>query len=459
MTYLSRTSVTTSLGTLLQVSLLVLGVLDLGCGGSNSSVGDGGGDAVTPPDTGACPAGGPEGTLSVKITGTPGNVGAVTAALLSVTSSMDLPLVPGPYTVSAARVATPAPLVRLAFEPSVDLPAPCVHSGQTTTVNVSYTLIATSNHLWAGNNQPGKEILGFSPSSLAASGSHTADLTAGTVGSLGFTFDPAGNLWVVDATAGDAPLARYPVSAFATSGAKTPDITIQSTSFGAGIPGAQALAFDAAGNLWVSVLAARKVVRFTPAQLAATGAPVAAVEIGDVGAPSGIAFDQTGNLFIAVQENDTIARFDKSRLGASTTGPDLSIVANSIGPVVAPLTSPLGIAFDTAGNLWANFNGTITRLTPADLQGTGTNGVKSVAPGIEITTDVLSLPEGIAFDEQGGLWLAYSAGKLARLSPTQLAASGTVTPSIVITSADIAYVAWFAIYPAPAGTPLAHRLP
>ena len=72
---------------------------------------------------------------------------------------------------------------------------------------------------------------------------------------------------------------------------------------------------------------------------------------------------------------------------------------------------------------------------------------------------MLALPEGIAFDDRGGLWLAYSAGKLARLGSAQLAASASVTPEIVISSPDIAYAGWFGIYPAAAGTPLYHHIP
>jgi sugar lactone lactonase YvrE len=68
------------------------------------------------------------------------------------------------------------------------------------------------------------------------------------------------------------------------------------------------------------------------------------------------------------------------------------------------------------------------------------------------------LPEGIAFDEQGGLWFAYSAGKIARFAPSQLVGQGAATPSTIITSGDIGggNAGWFAFYPAPAFTPLGH---
>ena len=103
-----------------------------------------------------------------------------------------------------------------------------------------------------------------------------------------------------------------------------------------------------------------------------------------------------------------------------------------------------------------NYGGTIARLDAADLQGTGT---KTITPLVQIITDVQALPYGIAFDEQGGLWLAYTVGRFARLAPSQLAASSSAAPQIVITSSDLGSAGWFAIYPAPAFTPLAHALP
>jgi len=149
-------------------------------------------------------------------------------------------------------------------------------------------------------------------------------------------------------------------------------------------------------------------------------------------------------------------RVDASHLVVSGTGFDLAITADSPPPVIGALPPPQGLAFDGAGNLWVNFSGTIARLVPADLAG---SGAKTITPTIQIATDVASLPTGIAFDEGGGLWLAYSAGKFGRLAPSQLLASGNVAPSVIITSPDVAYADWFAIYPAPAATPLAHALP
>jgi sugar lactone lactonase YvrE len=421
-----------------------------GTGGATGTGGAGGG--------GACPASSATGTLSIRISGTPSATGAVKlGGGMAVTTSSDLTLPAGPETVTAYLVGAGGPVVRDAYLPTVDVATPCVRAGQATTVNVTYTVIASSGLLWLGaSNTPSGTLLGYDPRTIATTGSASAAIAANTSGSDGFTFDPFGNVWVTGATTADPPVARYPAAAFANDGNKTPDITIDSPSFGNGIPGAKVLAFDDAGYLWVSVVAADKVVGFAPAQLAASGTPTATVEESGINAPAGIAFDAAGNMWVAANGASTIVRIDAAHLTTSGTGADLTITAMTGPPSINQLTRPFGIAFDGGGNLWVNYDGIIAQLTPADLAGTGT---KTITPGVQIELDVQSLPTGIAFDERGGLWLADQVGNFACLGPTQLAASGTVTPSIVISSPDLGSAGWFALYPAPAYTPLAHALP
>ena len=183
-------------------------------------------------------------------------------------------LTAGPQAVTAYLVAEGGTTVRTAYAPDVDLATPCVRAGQVTTVHVSYTPIATSGKLWLGaSNTPSTAtLLGYTPASVAATGSVTSALAADTGGSDGFTFDAYGNIWVTGGTTADPPVARYPASAFTTDGTKTPDVVIDSPSFAGGFPGPKVLAFDALGNLWVSVVTAGKVVKFSPDQFDTTGA-------------------------------------------------------------------------------------------------------------------------------------------------------------------------------------------
>ena len=117
---------------------------------------------------------------------------------------------------------------------------------------------------------------------------------------------------------------------------------------------------------------------------------------------------------------------------------------------------PVGLAFDAAANLWVNYDGTIASITPSQQTGTG---AKTIAPAIQVATDVSTLPVGIAFDQDGGLWLAHEAGKFARFDAAQLTASGSAAPATVVASPDLGFATWFAVYPAPANLPLFHKVP
>jgi len=404
----------------------------------------------------ACPAGAGDGTVTVVVTGHDTAAVSIEGVAGTLSGSASVSAAAGPHTVNAARVtAAQDGITGRVFAPTIDRPTVCVAAGETVMVNVVYALVPTSGKLWAGigDAPDASTMLGFAPASVAATGSASADVAANTGGSDGFTFDRAGNLWVVGGTTDAPPLARYPASMFAGDGDKTPDIVINSPTFGDGTPGPRALAFESTGSLWVSVASTNEVVMFTADQIAAGGSPEAAVERGGLASPQGIAFDAAGNLWVAAEDDAAVVRIDGSNVGSSGTAGDLSITATGANSVTL---RPIGLAFDAAGNLWVNYDGTIARITPAEQTGSGT---RTISPGIQITTDVLTLPVGIAFDQDGGLWLAHAAGKFARFAPAQLAASGSMAPATIITSPDVGYVAWFAIYPAPPGLPLFHKVP
>jgi sugar lactone lactonase YvrE len=415
--------------------------------------GDGGASACTDTTT--------TGNLTITISGLPAAVSASvavaagSAAPTMVTASQTLMVAGGSYTITAQRVAGPAdPIARTAYEPTVTGASggACVRAGMTTTVTVSYALIATSNKLWFSNGNGDAAMLAYAPSALAASGMPAAGVAAKTKSSAGFTFDPAGNVWALASTTADPPIARYPAASLGASGVKLPDIEIESPSFGGGSPGPKVLAFDRSGNLWTTVGWADKIVKFNAAQIAASGNPTAAVELTGLDGPSALAFDMTGNRWVSAGEK--VMRIDASRLAASGAGADLTI--QLARPAMAgELGAAYGLAFDAAGNLWVQA-GLLCRLTPSDLAGTGS---KTVDSGVQIEMRVTALPVGLAFDESGGLWLASSAGAFVRFAPAQLAASGMPAPERVITSSDVGHADYFGIYPAPAALPLHHRLP
>jgi sugar lactone lactonase YvrE len=441
-------------------SAWLIAVLLLVASGCGTGGGNGGG-------TGCPPSG--SGDLVINVTGLPQGVNArVTvngpSGSWTLTGSQTLQGVPaGTYTVTAEKVAQSDPLIRTAYSPGLGGSPACVRNGQATTVTVSYAQIPSSNKLWLDNGNPpsgSSPLLGFAASLLGSTATQSPSVSAGTVNLRDLTFDPDGNLWGIGSTTADPTLVRYPASILGTSGNKTRDRSIDVSGITC-IPGASRLAFDSSGNLWVSVPCANKVVRVSAAQLGASGTVTPAVEITGLSAPEGLAFDASGNLWVANKGAKRVVKFSAGRLGASTSGPDLIIESKTPPPVNTTLHADL-LAFDASGNLWvgAFADNVIYRLTPSDQSGSGS---ETLTPSPQVSIPVGALLEGMAFDEGGGLWISYSAGKFARLSPAQLATSSTsgspTTPERIITSASIGSAGGLALYPAPAGLPLYHKLP
>lgn len=414
-------------------------------------------------DDSECTEEGGTGTLQVTVTGLPGSTTAGVAiqgrgGTQTLTATQTLSLAAGSYTLTPQIVAASHPLVRTAYraEPS---PNPvCVREGKTAEVSVAYAPIPSSGKLWTSNGSGGTApLLGFAADLLATSGNPAATVAATTGGAEGSAFDKEGNLWVVGGTTADPPVLRLPAGSLGSTGQKAADITLKGGPLEGGFPRARALAFDASGNLWVSVGFNDKIVRYTPDQLTVSGSPTPAVELTGLNGPSGLAFDKSGNLWVAFLGEDRVARYNASRLTASSSAaPDLVLEARTPPPVIGTLSAPTGLAFDAAGNLWVNFGGTLARITPAEQQGSGSI---IFTPSVQVGLTVTALPDGIVFDEAGNLWLALSAGEFGRLAPAQLTSSGNKTPEVILRSPDVGYTGWFSFYPAPANLPLYHRLP
>ncbi len=427
----------------------------IACGGSGGSTVDAGADA--PP---ACATTG-TGTLVINVTGLPAsskaNVGVTgpNGKLITVDATQTItPADAGNFVVKAPRYIQPDPLVRTVYEATVSTSTACVSNGQTTTVNVTYAPIPTSNKLWALNGNGGNgSMLGFASALLTQSGAPPATVTASGPGGGSVAFDKDGNLWAIGPTTGDASLVRYPASAFSSSGAKTPDRTITIKDLGC-LPGPNSLAFDAGGDLWMSVPCGKNVLRIPNAQLAATGNATPSVKLAGFTNPTGLAFDTAGNLWVG---DETLERFAKASLDSSASTPNAKFTLKS--PVVAGGNNITAdqLAFDGSGNLWvSDFAGdSISKVASSDLAGTG---VSTVNIATQVNVGVGALVDGMALDEGGGMWLTFSAGKIARINATQLGVTTTggapTAPDVVISSADIGYAGALAFYPAATGTPL-----
>jgi hypothetical protein len=266
--------------------------------------------------------------------------------------------------------------------------------------------------LWVAN---GTTVLEYVPSQLTAGVVNAAPklmITGGAVGTpQGVTFDSSGNLWVMD-------------------------------------PGATV---DGAANT-------PALLKFSSTQLAALAttdspAPVAIITSTSFAFPQQSVFDSKGNQWVTDHNNNTVLVFTASQLSATGTNATVPAVVISS----AAFNGPLGIAFDSSGNLWIANNGgvPVAGSTTGAMSATGTSIVEFAAaslpvpgsgmltpdltPGITLTDDGNNSIQGpweLAFDSSGNLWSSNSGGtfSLVEIAKASLAAAGAPTPAVTIAS-------------------------
>lgn len=414
-------------------------------------------------DDDPCPTGG-TGTVIVTYAGLPAGLdgpltlSGATERMLTAGETLTA-VAAGTWTATAGLVAAPDPRIRTVY---TDAPQTfCVRAGATTTVEVAWAPIPTSHRLWSTNGSGGTgELLGFASEDLATSGTvDPQNLNGPTGGDIAFERD--GSFWAAGGSTSDAMLGHYDPYALGTTA--TPNIEVDIAGIEC-FPRLNGLAFGPDGDLWASSPCSPGVFRLAASALASGGivTPTLTISGTAITTPGGLAFDAAGNLWIAF-EGGGLLRFDASALAASTGTPGRTLTVKvTADPTDSSIIDANALAFDASGNLWgSDFGGnSFFRIDAADLTGTG---AADVVPAVRVTVPLRALLEGIAFDEEGGLWTTYGAGQLARLAPAQLTISSLAgmptAPDTIIMATDIGYLGSVAIYPAPAALPLFHSLP
>ena len=163
--------------------------------------------------------------------------------------------------------------------------------------------------------------------------------------------------------------------------------------------GPLAMAFDNLGNLYVGVSGAIL-------KVLSDGTFTTYVNI--VGFPIGLAFDSAGDLFVADNTFGTIYKVTSS----SSSG-TADVVATPVGSISG---FPVGLAFNSAGDLFVvdenSSNPTIWKGTPGSSSG--------VAPAVTFTPFATGLPGafGIAIDAQDNILLTtFGAGLVLKIDP------------------------------------------
>jgi sugar lactone lactonase YvrE len=141
----------------------------------------------------------------------------------------------------------------------------------------------------------------------------------------------------------------------------------------------------AVGDLYEADFASGNIFKFTPAGAKTTFAT-------GLSSPAGLAFDSAGNLFITNDSGNSITRITPS--GTKST-------------FATGLNLPYGLAFDPSGNLYEadEGSGSVFKFTAAGARSTFASG--------------LSSPAGLAFDSSGNLFVGnFTAGRIDKITPT-----------------------------------------
>jgi trimeric autotransporter adhesin len=187
------------------------------------------------------------------------------------------------------------------------------------------------------------------------------------------------------------------------------------------------VAVDSAGNLYIADTAnlrIRKVSNGVIATVAGSGVggysgdngPAASARLDD---PQGVAVDSAGNLYIADTDNNCIRKVANGVI-TTVAGNGLQGFSGDNGPAAsAQLNSPYGVAVDSAGNLYIadTQNQRIRKVANgaiATIAGTGTQGFSGDnGPAINAQ---LNLPNGVAVDSAGNLYIADGASRIRKVA-------------------------------------------
>lgn len=240
------------------------------------------------------------------------------------------------------------------------------------------------------------------------------------------TFDSNGNLWVADTGNNrvlefQPPFSNGMAAASVIGQASFTTNTPSLSQTGLNVP--VSIAFDPGGRLWISDHANNRVLAFSlpfPSAILVIGQPdfttaAAATTQNGVSGPQDVRLDLAGNLWLADGSNARVLEFpfpQSTGMASSLVLGQTLFTTSTAATTQTGLASPIGLAFDTTGDLWVadELNNRIVDFAPPFSNGMAESlvlGQSTFTTSSPATTQTgLDNPFGITFDPHGHLWAA-----------------------------------------------------
>jgi DNA-binding beta-propeller fold protein YncE len=193
-----------------------------------------------------------------------------------------------------------------------------------------------------------------------------------------------------------------------------------------------AVAVDRAGNLYVADAILNRIRKVSPGGMVTTvaggstagfsgdGGPATSAQLN---APTALAVDSAGDLFIAEGVNHRIRKVTPDGIITTVAGTGVLGSAGEGGPAIsAQLSDPVGVAVDSAGNLYIVDQADGGRLSKVSTQGvltalTAPGDIGGPAKGSQST-----FPNAVAVDSAGNIYVTDTYHFRVRMIP----AGGTI---------------------------------
>jgi len=315
-----------------------------------------------------------------------------------------------------------------------------IGQGQNTLTHPTGLAIDSTGNLWASDFDNDR-VLQFLPPYTSGMNANTvigqASFTTNTLvttqngvtGPEGVTFDKGGNLWVVDSVSNRILRFSPPFSSSAAANlvlGQSDFTSYYPATSQSGLNSSAEVAFDPSGNMWVTDTGNNRVLKFSPPF---TNGESASLVLGQssfttdgysvsqtgLDNPVGIAFDSSGNLWVSDSGNNRVLRFSPpftNGMGANMVLGQSVFALRINSTSQNGMYSPYGIAFDPRGNLWVvdSGNNRVLRFAPPFATFMGANLVLGqsgfTSNAYAANPNILDGPVGIAFDSAGNAWVS-----------------------------------------------------